>query len=423
MVYTRIIALVLWLAACSEPAARGAQEIPVSLGEGVEAIVTVHSAQGSRLVIWLPSEHGFPSYHANVAAKLAGQGIETWQADLFSAYFLPVQPSSIDAVPPGATAALIEHAIATRKKTVYLLASGRGAVLALRGARQWQQQHPDNPALGGALLLHPNLYVGTPEPGAPADYLRIASATNLPLFVLQPALSPWRWQLAELNRRLSSGGSEVYLKKLPGLRDRFHFRPDATPEELAFAQRLPRVLASALPLLDAHARPRRAVALKANGGDTRGTIKRAVQLRPYRGEPAPPALALPDLDDKAVDLAALRGQVVLVNFWASWCPPCVHEMPSMQRLADRLAGKPFTLLAVNMAEDKATIRRFLDTKVKVDFPILLDSDGAALKRWKVFAFPTSYVIDKNGRIRYALFGSIDWDTPQTIAVFEKLLAE
>ena len=190
MLHPRIIAVVLCLAACGTPTARSAQETTVALGDGVEATVTVHPAQGSRLVVWLPSEHGFPSYHADIATKLAAQNIETWQADLFSAYFLPVQPSSIDAVPTTAIAALIEHAIVTRKKTVYLLASGRGAVLALRGARQWQQRHPEQTSLGGALLLHPNLYVGTPEPGAVADYLPIASATNLPLFVLQPALSP-----------------------------------------------------------------------------------------------------------------------------------------------------------------------------------------------------------------------------------------
>lgn len=432
MLYPLVVAIALCLAACDEkttPSVRettvplDGRETTVALGEGTDATVAVHPAKGSRLIVWLPSEHGFPSYHVDLAERLAAQDVEMWQADLFTAYFLPEQSSSIDEVESGAIAALIEHAVATTKKTVYLLASGRGAVLALRGAREWQKRHPEQTSLGGALLLHPNLYEGTPEPGAVANYLPIATATNLPLFVLQPELSPWRWQLSELERRLVAGGSDVELKQLPGLRDRFHFRPDATPEERAFAQQLPSMLADALPRLDARSRPRRAADLKRSTGDDRAAVKREAQLAPYHGDPEPPALALRGLDDQPVDLAALEGNVVLVNFWAGWCPPCVHEMPSMQRLADRLAEKPFKLLAVNMAEDKATINRFVDTKVKVRFPILLDRDGAALKRWKVFAFPTSYVIDKRGKIRYALFGAIDWDTPETIAILDKLIAE
>ena len=114
--------------------------------------------------------------------------------------------------------------------------------------------------------------------------------------------------------------------------------------------------------------------------------------------------------------------VVLVNFWAPWCLPCRKEMPSMARLADRLAGRPFTLLGVNVGETPEEIRAFLK-QVPVNFPIVLDSEGASLKAWNVFAFPTSYVLDKQGRIRLGLFGSIEWDSPEAVARLEALLAE
>ena len=95
----------------------------------------------------------------------------------------------------------------------------------------------------------------------------------------------------------------------------------------------------------------------------------------------------------------------------------------MQRLADKLGAEPFTILAVNMAEAEATINNFLQTKVNVRFTILQDQDGAALKSWGVFAFPTSYVIDKQGKIRYALFGSVEWDSEEMLTTFSTLLRE
>ena len=129
------------------------------------------------------------------------------------------------------------------------------------------------------------------------------------------------------------------------------------------------------------------------------------------------------MNNKEVNLNRLKGKVVLVNFWASWCPPCVHEMPSMQHLQNRLFAKGFTILGVNMAEDVKTVRHFLKTKVAVDFPILFDIDGAALKDWGVFAFPTSYVIDKKGKIRYAIYGGVDWETQDIINKITLLLNE
>jgi thiol-disulfide isomerase/thioredoxin len=146
----------------------------------------------------------------------------------------------------------------------------------------------------------------------------------------------------------------------------------------------------------------------------------ARELQAYKGNPNPPPLKLQDLKGAWHDLESLRGKVVLVNFWATWCPPCVHEIPSMQRLKNRMQGKPFVILAVDMAEPEQDIRAFLK-KFKVDFTVLLDKDGKALQAWKIFAFPTSFVLGPDGKIRYALPGALEWDAPDVIEKIEALL--
>ena len=145
----------------------------------------------------------------------------------------------------------------------------------------------------------------------------------------------------------------------------------------------------------------------------------ARELKPYQGGATPP-LALKDLSGKTHKLEDYRGRVVLVNFWASWCPPCRAEMPSMQRLKEKMAGKAFTILAVDMGEPAAVVNTYLK-EIHTDFSILLDTDGHALKAWKVFAFPTSYVIDSKGQIRYALFGPVEWDEADTVQKISDLL--
>jgi thiol-disulfide isomerase/thioredoxin len=132
----------------------------------------------------------------------------------------------------------------------------------------------------------------------------------------------------------------------------------------------------------------------------------AQELKPWKGGATPP-LALSGLDGRAHRLDAYRGNVVIVNFWATWCEPCRDEMPSMRLLKESLAGMPFEVLAVNLGEPETRIRSFLE-KVPVNFPVLLDSDSSASKAWRARLLPATFIVGPNGAIRYSHLGELDW---------------
>lgn len=94
----------------------------------------------------------------------------------------------------------------------------------------------------------------------------------------------------------------------------------------------------------------------------------------------------------------------------------------MERLAQRMKGRPFTLLAVNVGETEAQVQAYLN-QIGVTFPVPMDPEGQRVKEWQAFVFPTSYLVDKSGRLRHALQGSIEWDEPEAVQVVEALLAE
>jgi len=145
----------------------------------------------------------------------------------------------------------------------------------------------------------------------------------------------------------------------------------------------------------------------------------AGQLQPYRSFAQTPALSLEDLGHKVHTLQDYRGRVVLVNFWASWCGPCVMEMPAMQRLQNAMSGKPFTLLAVNVEESSGTVWKFA-AKVGIHFPLLLDRDGQTAYDWGIDIYPTSFLIDPQGRVQYVAYGPRNWDDPELIQAIEGL---
>jgi len=142
-------------------------------------------------------------------------------------------------------------------------------------------------------------------------------------------------------------------------------------------------------------------------------------LKPWSGGATPP-LALRDLEGREHNLADYKGKVVILNFWATWCDPCREEMPAMQRLQDKLAGKPFVILAIDYGEGAPRVKDFL-SKVPVRFTMLLDRDTTAATAWKVKVLPTSLVIDPQQKVRFVAVGDIGWDTPPVENEIMKLL--
>lgn len=144
------------------------------------------------------------------------------------------------------------------------------------------------------------------------------------------------------------------------------------------------------------------------------------RLQDWTGAPAAPPLELRSLDGQTVALAALRGRLVVVSFWATWCPPCVEELPSLARLQKELGGAGLTVLAVNYMEGPPRIHGFLE-KHPVDLTILRDADGGVARAWKTRFFPSTYVVDPEGRIRLVARGELDWAAPVVIERLRPLL--
>ncbi len=145
------------------------------------------------------------------------------------------------------------------------------------------------------------------------------------------------------------------------------------------------------------------------------------QLEPY-STPGAPGFSLPDLQNHERALSDYRGKVVLVNFWASWCTPCVYEMPGLVRLQQRLTDRPFQILALNVGEKKYKVAKFVDL-VHFDLPVLLDTSKEVFRAWDLETLPTTVLIDAEGRVRYRVRGDPGWTDADTLAVVEQLLSE
>lgn len=126
---------------------------------------------------------------------------------------------------------------------------------------------------------------------------------------------------------------------------------------------------------------------------------------------AAPDFSLPALDNRVVRLSDFRGRVVMLHFWATWCPPCVEEMPGIEQLYKAFKDSGLEILAVSVDEDGASAVSPFMKKNNLTFPVLLDRGRRVASGYGTFKFPETYVIDRGGIVRFKAIGSLDWTHP------------
>jgi thiol-disulfide isomerase/thioredoxin len=142
---------------------------------------------------------------------------------------------------------------------------------------------------------------------------------------------------------------------------------------------------------------------------TGGLGAEEVRLVPWNGAAAPP-----------LSLADYRGQVVILDFWATWCDYCKDEIASIRKLRDQLAGRPLTVLWVNYGQSPARVREYVKG-LPADVRVLLDTDQTAARAWSVRLIPSSFLIDGKGRVRYHVIGNLDWSGADAVRTVRALL--
>jgi peroxiredoxin len=146
-------------------------------------------------------------------------------------------------------------------------------------------------------------------------------------------------------------------------------------------------------------------------GATAFAQQQAPQTVPALAEPfSAPEFTLEGEDGKTYGLSDFRGQVLVVNFWATWCPPCREEMPAMERAWEQVRDEGIVILGINVGEDADTIFEFTG-QYPVSFPLPMDRDSLVIQRYRVRGLPTTYIIDPRGMVTHRAVGSREWDDP------------
>ena len=416
--YKFIFGTLLTLLCWQNIATADVEDIEVPVNEQT-LFVSRYLASGDQLVIWIAPGFGSHMRSLAMSKELVKRGVEVWHVDLAESLFLPKNTSTMRSIDGNYVAGLIDAAYHKTGKKITLLSRSYGVLPLLRGARVWQENHQDDDAsyLNGAILFSPETYKKIPALGLPPVYSDITYASNIPVVLHQAGNRSNRWQLTDLLSNFEKGGAPVFVRFKKGVISLFHSE-DNSQKTKSILQKIPDELISDLALLNKLPVPKQVAILPVNvDGESKGLDSK---LKRFKGNELPLPLDLVSARGEQFKRSNYNGKVTLVNFWATWCPPCVEEIPSLNNLRKIMMGKPFELISVNYAEDKQRVTDFLK-RVNVDFPVLLDETGRVSASWNVLVYPSTFVISPNGKITHGVNGAILWDSPETVKNLNALM--
>ena len=415
--YAVVIFYIILLQQSFAASAQSSTYTNITLSSGEEISAEIFGQGNTQRVLWIGPSFGIHPRHRQIAASLANKNMEVWQFDLPEELFMPTNADTIRKIPGTIVADIINTLSRYGQQKILIITSTYGAIPTLRGIHSWQSQGPKQNALIGAIIFSPYLYTHVPSLGSAPTFIAETEATNIPIYIFQAEKNTNRWHLPAMLEQLQRN-APVYTEMMDGV-TALYYDEDKAPKTLAILRSIPDKIIRAASLLQRHTIPTTAISLPdlPHGNNVVGLD---AKLKPYKGSLTPKAIQLLDTNGQMITLDNFKGKVTLINFWATWCPPCVEEIPSMNRLKQKMQGEPFQLVSINYAEPPENIRAFMQ-KVSVDFPVLVDPQGKLAGQWNVVAFPSTFIIGRDGKFHYGVNAAIHWDTPEILQKLKQLL--
>jgi len=380
--------------------------------------VDSNQVSNSPILIWFTEGYAERSTFRGLIQMLNDTGFDVWQVDLLESYFIERTPSNVRQLSGHGVSAVFSAAQETGRPFVPI-STGRMNLILLRGARLWQLADKPENGIGHLLttvLFFPNLYDAAKKAGDAPQFFPIVSATSLPVTIVQPSEGTYRWKLPELQAALEKEGSRVSIAAIAGMRDWYFLRRQLDEPTRIARDDIPNQLQNWL-TLSSSMKP---LLYKPSKELEEFAVTQRVKGLVEISEREAPRFELQSAKGQSLNLSDKRGKVVLLNFWASWCPPCVKEIPSMNRLAQSFDANQFEIVSVNFKESPEVITEFM-SQVQVDFPVLMDLDGKVSAEYEIFSFPSSFLIDANGQLRYSVNAAIEWDEETVKQIIQELI--
>lgn len=403
-------------------AAIASEGFSLPLESGEEVTVNVYPATFGEsekpILIWFTEGYASRKPFKQLITQLNDAGYTFWQVDLLESYFMERTPVNVRGLTGEGVAAVLKQA-SQQGRAFVPISTGRMSLVLLRGARLWQLAHTPKQGIGSlqqVITFFPNLFDAPKKAGDAPELFPVVSATSLPITVVQPTEGTYKWKLPEIIEVLERNHSQVTIAAVPEVRDWYFLRRDPNELEKQAGEAIPSQLALWLKAGRVVSQTAFKPVAELDSREATTSLKGLVPI-PNR---LAPDFELKDVNGQSIGLQDKRGKVILLNFWASWCPPCVKEIPSMNRLAQSFNADQFEIVSVNFKETPATIEAFLK-QVQVDFPVLIDLDGRVSARYEIFSFPSSFLIDANGQLRYSVNAAIEWDDPQIQSIIQTLI--